>query len=776
MNRRPYTVFILLGSAAAVVAAGFAVMSGFLSVPLSSDTLAYKHVLPLSIYDRNGILLRRIVSSKYGITTPVSLKDINPWIVRTVIALEDRNFYRHKGIDFQAMTRAVWQNVLHRHIVSGASTISQQTVNNIFHLNRGVADKIRKMTLAVRLEHTVPKDRILEQYLNRIPFGNEQYGIFSAAHFYFSRDPSALTPGQSVFLACIPQSPSFFDPIRKRAALRKKMTAVLNRMERLRMISHTEKSNILRENIVLSGFLPELKAPHFCEMVLEQLGEKGLLGKTLEVRTTLDSVLYRKILAIIRDRINALRLYHVSNCAVLVLDNRSGDVLALIGSKDYMDDSISGQFNAVFGLRQPGSAVKPLMYGLALENGFTAASVLPDIETRFPSGGFTFVPQNYDRRFHGPVLFRQCLACSYNVPTVYLLSRVGIPKLYDLMHKAGCSSLDREPEFYGLGLTLGNGDMTLMELTRAFTAFPLLGVVRRERIISSVVLTNGALIPFPDARDLARIFRPETSWLISDILSDNNSRVPAFGDDSYLALPFKAGVKTGTSRNYRDNWTVGFNRQVTTGVWVGNSDNTPMFSVSGVAGAGPIWHDIMLYLDKTGHSGWLDMPTGVIQREVCSVSGQAPGPYCYILRKEYFLPGTERLSQCSFHPADGVVNYPVQFQHWALDRGLTDGTGQVSVSSGGDLSEARIIYPVNKARFVMDPDLQSKTQQIKLRVLAPVRNCTIRWYVDGVEQKQAEGSSACFWEMKKGKHETWCRVSTGRSRTFETLHVFFEAY
>jgi penicillin-binding protein 1C len=649
-------------------------------------------------------------------------------------------------------------------------------IKNILRGRRSWLNKIRETVLAVKAERILSKEQILEQYLNRIPFGNNQYGIYAACRFYLDKTPDRINPAEAAFLAGLPRSPTYYNPLRKYERSRERSLGILDRMHKLGLMGSGEWTTYRNRPVRPRKGDRVFLAAHFCDAVMDRLPEIAPLATVKSVRTTLDYGLYRRSMRIIENRINSLKLFNVGNCAVVVIDNRTGDILTMVGSRDYFDESIDGQYNTAFGLRQPGSALKPFTYALALDKGWSLADVLPDIETRFPSSSGAFIPRNYDRQFHGPVRLRDALACSYNVPAVQLLNRLDPAALLRVLREAGFSSLRRPPDYYGLGLTLGNGETTLVELTRGFTAFARDGRPVEVRWILSVTDHSNREISLPSSSGFERVFSPESAWMVADVLSDNDARLSAFGDDSYLRLPFPAGAKTGTSKNYRDNWTCGFNERVTVGVWVGNADNSPMMTVSGVAGAGPIWHDIMVWLqEERGLGGWMKRPSTIEKRRICTLSGKTPGPACPVSMAEYFRKSDPQRPVCNYHirTAQGAIAviYPPEYRHWARENSEDD-----KILTGGfpDVRVA-ILYPPDKTRFVIDPDKPRGTQSIRIKGVIPDEAGSVEWYLDERLVSETAGKESFDWILQFGKHSVRLRVRQ-QDGLWEESRVGFEVF
>ncbi|MFA5860048.1 MAG: transglycosylase domain-containing protein, partial [Elusimicrobiota bacterium] len=505
------------------------------------------------IYDRNMILMREICASEYGTAYPIKLSELPRYFIDAVIVTEDKRFYSHIGLDILAVLRAIKQNIYAHRVISGGSTITQQLVRNMYHYPRTVPAKVVETVRAVCIEIRYSKARILEEYLNRIPYGNGAYGVESAARLYFGKPAKDLSLAESAFLCAIPASNKLFNPYKKRNAVFTRQRYVLAQLYRTKKISETEYNIAGKEKLVL--YLKEQKfiAPHFCNWVLEKY--KNSVPD--EIITTLDCDIQNKTEFIVKNHIARLKNANVNNAAVVVVENTTRDVIALVGSSDFFDELNSGQVNGALALRQPGSAIKPFVYGLAFEQGNTPADTISDIDSsiRINENSF-FNPQNYDKKYHGPVRLRTALACSYNIATTNLAAMFGTEALLEVLHRARFDSLKNDAKFYGPGLCLGTGEVTLAELARAYCALAMGGRVKELRILKN-----------EPSQEMGRVFKPETAYLLTDILSDNNAREPAFGEFSSLNLPFDCAVKTGTSKNFRDNWTVGYTPRYTVAVW-----------------------------------------------------------------------------------------------------------------------------------------------------------------------------------------------------------------
>lgn len=687
--------------------------------PLSQQELSFVESASLKIYDRNGILLREVLSLQQGKGHWTSLGAINSRAIEAAVAAEDKRFYDHPGIDPLAMTRAAWQNISSGEVISGGSTITQQVIRNLYHFPRNIFFKILEMWYAVRLEYTLSKQEILEQYFNRIPFGNQTFGIEAAARMYLGKSAKDLSWAEAAFLTALPKSPTHYNPYKNFQDAKKRQSFILRKLFESVKITPAELDRARNEPLVLFPKYNAFYAPHFCDHILQSEIPKSSL------QTTLDLTLQTEVETIIKGHVGNLQAENVTNAAVIVISNKTGDILAMAGSSNYFDEHHDGQYNGVFAKRQPGSALKPFTYAAAFNKSMTPASIIPDMETAIPSEQAMFTPRNYDNRFHGPVRARIALACSYNISAVRVLQSVGVESLLSLLHACGIASLTEPPEYYGHGLTLGNGEVTLFELTRAYSILANSGKWIEPRFHFNQ--------PVQSVRE--NIISPQISFLITDILSDNRARVPAFGYDSALELPFPCAVKTGTSSDFRDNMTIGYSSDYTVGVWVGNFDNSPMREISGVTGAGPIFHDIMMHLHRNSNPGDFHTPPKIWSIAVCSFSGALPHQGCINLTDEYFVEGTEPKNLCSFHLNNGAINTSVlmpEYAKWLEDASHSKFAGHENMPAKNVFSQAplKIIHPRDNAVFKIDPSVKPSHQSIYFEALALDQTNEINWYLN----------------------------------------------
>jgi penicillin-binding protein 1C len=660
------------------------------------------------ILDREGNLLYEILDPQAGRRTYVPLDEISPYMVAATIATEDSQFYSHPGFDPWAIIRAYWQSAQEGDIASGASTITQQIARNLLlspeeRSRRTALRKIREILLATEITRRYSKDEILELYLNQSYFGNLAYGVEAAAQTYFNTSADRLTLSQASFLAGLVQAPSVYDIHTNREATLNRHQQVLSLMiltsneqgcievsnnQHPICVSAEEAAAAIAE-MVNYEFKPtsfDIRYPHWVNFIryeLEQLYDPQTIYRSgFTVYTTLDPFLQEQAQNIVREQVQALVDHHVSNGALVTIRPSTGEILTMVGSADFYNEEIDGQVNMAVRPRQPGSSIKPLTYTAAFEKGWTASTLIWDVPSEFPPSGNPndthppYEPVNYDNRFHGPVTVRSALANSYNVPAVKTLDFVGI---YDdpdteeaegfiaFAKRMGISTLTRED--YGLSLTLGGGEVTLLDLTGAFSIFANGGQRIPPYAISRIVDYTGETVYEYEPPVGETVIRPEHAYIISSILSDNNARRPMFGSNSALNLPFQVAAKTGTTNDFRDNWTLGYTPDVAVGVWIGNADWTPMQNTTGLSGAAPIWNEFMqLAIEHLtgGYPTSFSAPAGIVEKAICEVSGAEPSEWCPSHRLEIFASDQPPL------PKEQDLWQKVWIDSWSLKLASTE--------------------------------------------------------------------------------------------------------
>ena len=601
------------------------------------------------IYDREGNLLYEIYAEKNRV--PVKLNELPPYVKWATIASEDKNFYRHHGFDFGGILRAGYNIIFHR-TLQGGSTITQQLVKNALleDPRRTLRRKIREAVLTLATEAIYSKDEILEMYLNQVPYGGTAWGIEAAAQTYFAKPAKELTLAETALLAGLPASPTRFSPFGAHPELAKeRQKRVLQRMKEDGYITEEEKKQAETEPLKYAPVLTSIKAPHFVlyikELLVDMYGEKMVEQGGLKVTTTLDLDLQNFAQQTVASEVAKLKKMKVSNGAALVTNPKTGEILAMVGSRNYFDQEIDGNVNLILRPRQPGSAIKPINYAVALAKKIiTPATVLNDIPTCFQvTGQPLYCPKNYDGQFHGPVQVRFALGNSYNIPAVKVLA---LNEIEDFIASASAMGITtwKDPSKYGLSLTLGGGEVTMYDMATAFSAFPNLGIRQDLWAIQKVIDQNGKTLYEYQVQEGPRVLPMEAAYLINHILLDNNARQPMFGPSSWLVVKNhpEVSVKTGTTNDLRDNWTIGWNPSVLVVTWVGNNDNSPMsWIASGITGASPIWNKIISFALKDKKEEWPLKPEGIVGASICALSGKLPNPDspCQT-RFEYFLEET----------------------------------------------------------------------------------------------------------------------------------------
>lgn len=817
-RRGPVVAAVLL---AAVLGAGMLAGRSLLADLPSPDTL-YEHRTGASsrVLDRHGRLLYEIASPHAGRHTPIPLEEIPLPCRQATIATEDANFYTNPGVDIVGILRALWINLRGGKVLAGGSTITQQLARNLLlgtqeRAERTLARKLRESLLAWRIARTYSKDAVLGLYLNEVYYSNLAYGIEAAARTYFGKGAAELDLAECALLAGVPQSPAAYDPLRDPAAARQRQQVVLGLMARQGYITQEQARLAAQQRLHFAAASFPIEAPHFVMYVrswLEQeFGLEPLYTQGLVVTTTLDLDLEHVAERAVQRHLARLKragegsAYHdVNNAALVALDPQNGQILAMVGSPDYFDPAIDGAVNAALALRQPGSAIKPLTYAVAFDPGrehpLTPASVLLDVRTAFPTReGRPYVPLNYDQRFHGPVSAREALACSYNVPAVGVLQQVGVDRMVALAGKLGLSSFGAGERF-GLALTLGGGEVRLLELTAAYAAFANGGRQVEPYGVLEVRDASGQQRYRARSGLGSQVLDPRVAFLITDILADNQARAPAFGPHSVLTLSRPAAAKTGTSSDWRDNWTVGYVPQLVAGVWVGNADGRPMVRVSGVEGAGPIWHDFMEAALRGQPVLPFTQPPGLESVRVCVPSGLLPTPYCPRTQMELFIVGTAPTEPDDWYrpvlvdgatgapagpqtPADRLVERvfvfpPAQMWEWAQENGWRLPPGSLaaagSLSEGGPESAVVIVQPDSGTVYRMSPAVPAAYQSIRVVARPPsgLAVAEMALYVDG--QLLATLTTPPFetlWPLASGEHVFTARGVDDQGRSLWSAPV-----
>ncbi|MGE5814991.1 MAG: penicillin-binding protein 1C [Acidobacteriota bacterium] len=732
------------------------------------------------VLDRNGVLLYEARSALGDRSWRMDANSIPKLLGEATLAAEDHRFWSHPGIDAIAIARALAKDVRACRVMEGGSTISQQVVKLLLARQAGTHHgwraKAYEAIVALRLEHRLSKREILALYLSLAPYGNQIAGAERASRAYFNRGAAELTVAQAAFLASLPQRPSAFNPWRDVRLARARQLDIIDRMQALGWITAAEASVATAERLAPAVRANDYLAPHFVENVLATYPDRR---RPARLETTLDAGLQRTVRGIIDAHRNDLRLHGASNVAVVVLENRSGEWLAWEGSGDYFDPA-GGTIDGARALRQPGSALKPFTYALAFDRGYSPASVLPDVPSHFPTAesGVFYSPRNYDDKYRGPLLARAALAGSENVPAVALLAELGPSSLLRLLRRSGMTTFDKAASYYGLGLTLGNAEVRLDELVNAYSA------LARGGISLEPISVKGTR-----RQAEQRLVSARAAYWVTDILSDPDAREFVFGRGGSLEFPFPVAAKTGTSQAYHDNWAVGYTREVTVGVWVGNFDRTPLRSSSGVTGAGPIFHAVMLAaMTRVAPASAIGAGTRAFdivpvapdteRRPICLLSGMAASSWCPRQGLEWVATGSAA-SPCSWHhDLDGKVLtvWPAQYRAWAAGNGLLEELTQPVISTAArkvETTGARIrrvvapgpaalsiTNPPPGAIYLIDPTLRREFQTLPLR--ASGASGEVTWTVDGRAAGRADANAAVHWPLAVGSHHVSVKDDRGR--------------
>ena len=751
----------------------------FTALPAGLDRArARSHVMVL---DRDGRLLREVLVGQGPSVTPVRLSELSPWVVPALLAAEDARFFEHPGVDPLSALRACAQLLVERRVVSGASTLTQQLARTLQPRPRSLPGKLREMALALRIEASLSKARILEEYLARVEFGPNLVGVEAASRRYFAKPASALDLAEAAALVSLPRGPALYDPRRRPQLLERRRLRVLARLAKLGLATPAAIARAELTPIRIDA-APRLQgAEHLSFSLAQRYAVEGAEPTRL-LRTTLDADLQREAERIAEAALPRLSAHGGDALSLLVLDNRRAEVLAYVGSPSYFDAARQGANDGVVAERQPGSALKPFVYAAAMQElGYGPATLLADLPRAYTMPGADFEPRNYDQRFRGPVLLRQALGSSLNLPALEVASRLGPERLLETLRRFGFASLDRDATHYGVALALGDGEVTLLELVSAYAALARGGLWQPAQVESSRTLASGTVATMPRDPE-RRVLRADVAALLGDMLSDDAARAAGFGRDTALNLPFPVAAKTGTSKGYRDNWAVGYTREVTIGVWVGNFDGTPLRNASGLTVAGPAFHDLMLAAMRGREPAPLVDVDSLAEVEICAESGRRPTAACSHRRRERFVHGGEPTQTCELHvlahvdasgnEQDGrcggearvLEQYPLEFQAWAHRAGRPLLGAHVSAScpprAAEVATELRVTYPRDGQSFSLDAEGPSR-QEIVLSAVASAPRA--RFVLDGVARPELAAPFQEPWPLRPGQHRLQIEAKGARS-------------
>lgn len=712
--------------------------------PIKKRDINRKRFNSVKFYDRDGNLLQEVLSQNSKRSVYVSIDKVSPYFLQAIIVSEDKKFYQHKGIDYGAICRAIYQNIKSKRVVSGASTITLQLARMINPGKRTMVKKIKEAYLAYRLEAGMDKETILEEYINRLPMGGNLYGVEGGARAYFGIPSSDLTLAQATFLASIPNSPNKLNPYNNLKEIKVRQKYVLENIYKRGLIPKERIKGVLKENVLLKPQISSFLAPHFAFHLMCNMPVNAQV-----VRTTIDGELQKMIQEQINKVLYKLRRFNVTNAAAILLDNHTGEVLAYVGSADYFNKDNEGENDGVRAARQPGSTLKPFLYLMAMEEGFNPATIISDIPTyyRMPEGIYS--PKNYSEKFHGPTRLREALANSLNIPAVRILAKIGIDRFLSRLREYEFHSLNKGADYYGIGLVLGGGEVNLYELTRAYMCLARMG---HFIPIKEILAINGE--EQNEAIDEKIISTYQMNYLISDILSDRFARASEYGFTSVLNFPFVCAVKTGTSFHFCDNWTIGFTKDFTLGVWVGNFNHSSMQNVSGVSGAGPIFANIMmmLYNDREWPEKY-PIPSDIVKVPICALSGKKPNINCSSIIEEIIperdLANYER-DICNMHikhKGEIFTVLPEKYHEWAKNLGIKTPPNEYCQEK-----EFSISNPKDGVIYYRLSNLSPEFQSIRFELKNSTTEGKIEWILNGIHLQTTSKEHSFLWQVNPGRY------------------------
>jgi penicillin-binding protein 1C len=711
-------------------------------IPIRSQDIQQQQ-LAVEFSDRHGLPLGTLLSQTQNQTAVVPLQQVSPHFIQAIIAAEDKRYYHHGALDSIAISRALLEAIQAGEIVSGASTITMQLARMLNPSPRTAYHKMIEVWISWRLVAGMNKDEILQAYINRLPMGGNLYGVEAASRAYFAIPAADLNLAQASLLAALPNDPTDLNPYHNWQGLKQRQQYILNRLVEDNYIIKNQAKKAYAEAVKLQPRQQGiLAAPHFLFWVNQQLTntlqlDSNRLERPPQVQTTLDRNLQQFVEAQVQQIVTQLSDKNVDHAAAIVIDNHSREVLAYVGSPDYFDRENSGQNDGVQALRQPGSTLKPFLYQLALAQEIIYPNtILADVPTYYAiPGAKLYSPTDYNENFLGPVRVRIALGNSLNIPAVRVLEKVGVPVFLDHLQNLGFKHLNQSPEYYGLGLALGSGEVSLWELAQAYVTLANQGEFQGLKTFYYDDFNSEKQTEYQTK--LGRLFYSEEqqqTWnLITNMLSDYQARAAAFGVDSVLNLPFEVAVKTGTSSDYRDTWTVGFTNQYTVATWVGNFDGKPMKQVSGVMGAARLWSQILLELHRTKIPESLPLPKDFIQLPICATTGHRPTENCSTgIVLEYFSPQEIQ----TYQKGVNTFEFTPEYHEWLARQ------SQANLM----LNQLKILSPQPDDYFLFYP---SQKTRLEFKI-SNVSQQPVEWWLNN-QKISTQSLNSLFWTMQPGE-------------------------
>ncbi|MEZ4742828.1 MAG: penicillin-binding protein 1C [Bdellovibrionota bacterium] len=728
------------------------------------------------LLDRHGLPIQIPLNEREERALSIKLDEIPMWVQKAFILSEDKRFFDHFGVDIVAIFRAAFQSIKHFHIVSGASTISMQLTRIYWPKLSKPRFKIAQIVQALRLERFYSKSELLMYYFNVVPFGYQVVGLKQACLYFFNKSCDRLSLAEGATLAVLPRNPNFY--LRNQNALLLARNRILKKIISHLRVDKISASQAFKEPIQFNHGAITTTAYHFSQKVLK---EHKASSSTI-IKTTLDLYLQKKIQSFLKEDIQKHPKLG-DDGAILVVDNKSGDVLVYIGSPGYFLSG-HGMLDAIQTFRSPGSTLKPFVYAYALERGWTLSSIVPDVPIKFKVENGIFSPNNYGGNFSGPQQLRYALANSKNVPVLYLTAKLGEASVLSFLRHVGFESLIQSSEHYGVGVSLGNGEVSLWELVQAYSGIARGGILKPLKLLDESFRSEEK-----------RIISKEVAYLIADVLSDPQARAEEFGRNGALEFDFKVAAKTGTSSDYRDHWTIGFTSEYTVGVWKGNADGSPFKSkVSASFGTGPLFKQIMLLLHSKNLPIRSLTPESIEKKRVCSLSGKLAGRNCPSTRLEYFQEENVPHHACSYHREIAVescggetklikyTNFPEEYAAWAQANHLPTLQVQLAVECGWNHERIatfqekdqfpKIVEPVSGTILAIDPTIPREHQKLRIQFAHTIAKEDIMLLVNGKPFKKLRGRSFIDWPLSKGRFNFQIQVGQDVLSENTKINVF----
>lgn len=738
-----------LRTAAAVL---FALLCLFIIITLLSlnplpDDLSFDNykLKKVRLLDRQNIPLVYTYDNKWNVNDYTSLNEMPDLLVRAFIAAEDKRFFKHNGVDWAARLNAVKINLTNLSVVRGASTITEQVVKMVNPRKRTYWSKWLEGIEAGRLEKKYSKHEILEFYLNEVPYGFRRRGVVQAARFYFDRSISTLNMKEMLTLAVLIRAPGRLGLYRDEGRDKKALglaKVLADRMLNQDLMSDDEYSLFVKEEIVIKPSKMDFQAGHFVNYVYDKYDYDGY-GDNNTLVTTLDSELQKSIQKILDQSIEHLIEKNVSDGAVLVVDHNKGEILAWVNGRDYFEEGRGSKIDMVLTPRQPGSTLKPFVYALAMDKGWTASTIVADTPLKRAVGSGLHSFRNYSNTYYGDLRLRVALANSLNIPAVRAVEYTGVEDFYEYLKGLGFSTFDKDPSHYGMGIALGNGEVSLFDLVGAYSILANRGLKQEIKAVQD---------NRPFENENSRVIDEGVSSILTNILSDNSSRGLEFSESAALRLPIDTAVKTGTSSDFRDAWIVAYNHKYTVGVWMGNLNLEPMDNVTGASAPAIVMRSIFSKLNQRGETKGLYLSRELSEKEICSVSGLVAGASCPKV-SEYFISGTEPSGLCTIHR----------------------NTGSVKTVNSNDSTHYSLMQPTEGLYLAIDPRIPEDKEFFPFTIDKDfVREPeSVTWYLNGKEISVTKGFEPYNWKPVRGEYRLYAKVKVGGQREFKTEEVSF---